>query len=49
MTIPVPMTVVVGALSVMLVPAWIEAMVAPAGTFVPVTGIPTKSPVTLPV
>ena len=47
--VPEAMTVVVAALSVMLVPAVIAAMVALAGTLVPVTGMPTYQPAVLPV
>ena len=48
-TVPAPMTVVVAALRVMLVPAVIAATVAPPGTFVPVIGMPMYQPVVLPV
>ena len=47
--VPEAMTVVVAVLSVMLVPAVIAAMVALAGTLVPVTGMPTYQPAVLPV
>ena len=49
MDVPLAMTVVDAALIVKLVPAWKLAMVAPAGTFVPVMGMPTYQPAVLPV
>ncbi len=49
MVVPEAMAAVVTALNVMLVPAWMLAMVAPAGTLVPVTGIPMYQLAVLPV
>ena len=47
--VPEAMAAVVTVLRLMLVPGTMAAMVAPAGTLVPVTGMPTYQPVVLPV
>ena len=49
MDVPLAMTAVEATLIVKLVPAWKLAMVAFAGTLVPVIGMPTYQPAVMPV
>ena len=49
MVAPAAITTVEAALIVKLTPGWKLTMTAPAGTFVPETGMPTYQPAVLPV